>query len=55
MISPMARNKLTDQQVKSLRAMRSKGKTLATISTILGVSITTICRILKGERYKHVK
>lgn len=49
-----AKAKLTEEQVHGIHEMRVSGESQASIAARYGVGQMTVCRILSGERWKHV-
>lgn len=47
--------KLTDEDVRKIRQMRSDGWTYAELAALCGVGTTTIGRVVKGTHWRHVQ
>jgi hypothetical protein len=51
----MGGSKLTENDVRGMHVLRALGATVQSIADVVGVSLGQACRILRGERWAHVK
>jgi DNA invertase Pin-like site-specific DNA recombinase len=53
--SKNATSKLKDDDIPKIRQLISLGVTLTRIAKDFGVSVSTICEISKGKRWRHIR
>ena len=51
--NPCAR--LTDSVVREIRSLANEGHTGADLARKFGISKSTVCRVIRGERWEHVR
>lgn len=47
-------SKLTEEKVIHMRTLHTNGKTLGELSAKFGVAVSTVCQIVKRDRWRHV-
>ena len=49
-----AMSRLTESEVRAIRSARDEGEILRTIAARFGVSVMTVCRVARGDSWRHL-